>query len=796
MRKARILLLLIFFSLKLVFAQSPNLMSYQSVIWDDNGNLVSEKIVNIKLSILQGSPTGVALYSETHSPQTNSNGLVSLMIGGGTNTTGKISDINWGTGIYFLKTETDPTGGSSFNIVGTTQIISVPYSMFSSEAGNISTVTPGLPGQVLTLDIDGKMRWSGPTYPTVTTNIVNAISYSAAKSGGNITSDGGANITHRGIVWSNNPKPDTSLPTKTINGNGIGTFSSILSNLQPNTTYYLRAYATNNVGTGYGDDIKFTTLIAPMGSPCPGTLTEDIDGNLYNTVLIGNQCWFKENLRTTKFKEGTIIPLDQTGGLNGNGNDQKWTTFSSGVRTLYNNDTKNLNTLGYLYNWFAASDSEGLCPTGWHLPSDSEWKTLANILGGNDIAGGKMKTVSGWLNPNLSATNESGFSGLSGGLRFDNDGSFFGLGQTGYWWSSTSFNSNTAVARFLKNSDSVLGFIEFDNQAGFSVRCLKDSTTAPTGNLPTIITTQVNGITHNSATSGGNITSDGGFPVTSRGVVWSTSSEPTVSLSTKANNGAGTGSFSSSLSSLSPNTTYYVRAYATNNEGTGYGKDVSFSTTSSIDGLSCPETPTVKDIDNNSYNTVKIGNQCWTKENLRVTKFRDGTVIPLDESGGPTGDGTGRTWSTRTTGARTVYGHSAANLANFGYLYNWYAVANTKGLCPNGWHVPSDSEWTTLTTYLGGESVAGGKMKTDGTIYWNSPNIGGTNESGFSILPGGFRYENGLFSSIRDYAIFWSKTKANDTHAWYRSKSNIGTGLGRGNGRWMIAGASIRCLKD
>jgi uncharacterized protein (TIGR02145 family) len=212
-----------------------------------------------------------------------------------------------------------------------------------------------------------------------------------------------------------------------------------------------------------------------MGIPCPGALTvKDIDGNIYNTVLIGNQCWFKENLKTTKFKEGTIIPLDEKGGLNGNGNDQKWTTFSSGLRTLYNNDTKNLNTLGYLYNWFAASDSKGLCPTGWHLPSDSEWKTLGNILGGNDIAGGKMKTVSGWLNPNLGGTNESGFSGLSGGLRFDNDGSFSGLGQTGYWWSSISFNSNTAVARFLKNSDSVLGSIEFDNEAGFSVRCLKD----------------------------------------------------------------------------------------------------------------------------------------------------------------------------------------------------------------------------------------------------------------------------------------------------------------------------------
>jgi len=171
-----------------------------------------------------------------------------------------------------------------------------------------------------------------------------------------------------------------------------------------------------------------------------------------------------------------------------------------------------------------------------------------------------MKMVTGWQNPTLGATNESGFSGLAAGIRLDNDGSFSGFGQTSYWWSSTSFNSRTAVARILNNNDSVLGFIQFDNQAGFSVRCIKDSTTTAVGNLPTIITTQVNGITHNSATSGGNINSDGGFPVTSRGVVWSTSTNPSIALTTKTSNGTGIGSFTSSLTNLTPKTIYYIRA--------------------------------------------------------------------------------------------------------------------------------------------------------------------------------------------------------------------------------------------
>jgi uncharacterized protein (TIGR02145 family) len=258
---------------------------------------------------------------------------------------------------------------------------------------------------------------------------------------------------------------------------GIGSFTATLTNLKPKTTYYVRAYATNSSGTGYGNELTFTTSdsLNVMNIPCPGILTvKDIDGNTYNTVQIGKQCWMKENLRTTKYRDGIIIPLDLTGGVNGNNNNQKWNTFSSGVRTIYAHDEKNIGNFGYLYNWLAVADTKGLCPVGWIIPRDIHWEELANSLGGNDIAGGKMKTVTGWQNPNLVATNESGFSGLAAGIRLDNDGSFSGFGQTSYWWSSTSFNSSTAVARILNNNDSVLGFIQFDNQAGFSVRCIKN----------------------------------------------------------------------------------------------------------------------------------------------------------------------------------------------------------------------------------------------------------------------------------------------------------------------------------
>lgn len=239
-------------------SQAPNLMSYQAVIWDGSGNLVAEKTVSIKISILQGSVTGTSVYSETHRVQTNVNGLVSLMIGGGTNLSGKISDINWGGGSFFLKTETDPTGGSNYIITGTTQLVSVPYALHSNTSNNLVTPKPGLPGQILTADKDGKPIWVS-TLPTLSTTNASNIQSNSAESGGNVISDGGSPITARGVVWSTFPNPTISLSTSTNNGTGLGIFTSALNWLTLKTTYYVRAYATNSLGTAYGNEITFTT---------------------------------------------------------------------------------------------------------------------------------------------------------------------------------------------------------------------------------------------------------------------------------------------------------------------------------------------------------------------------------------------------------------------------------------------------------------------------------------------------------------------------------------------------------
>jgi uncharacterized protein (TIGR02145 family) len=197
---------------------------------------------------------------------------------------------------------------------------------------------------------------------------------------------------------------------------------------------------------------------------------------------------------------------------------------------------------------------------------------------------------------------------------------------------------------------------------------------------------------------------------------------------------------------------------------------------------------TVTDIDGNTYNTVQIGNQVWMSENLKTSRYRNGGLIPNVTEG--------TVWSNSTTGAWSYYNNDVSNNAIYGKLYNWYTTLGDT-LCPTGWGVPTDAEWTTLTTYLGGEDVAGGKMKTIGTAYWESPNTGAINSSGFSALPGGFRDNDGSFFTIRSNAFFWSAT---ENVSYY----NIAKGryldfrnsfVTRYNYDKSL-GASVRCLRD
>ena len=193
------------------------------------------------------------------------------------------------------------------------------------------------------------------------------------------------------------------------------------------------------------------------------------------------------------------------------------------------------------------------------------------------------------------------------------------------------------------------------------------------------------------------------------------------------------------------------------------------------------------DIDGNQYNVIKIGNQIWMKENLKVSKYRNGDDITTNL--------VNTSWSNANKGAYAIYNNENANDASYGKLYNWYAVNDSRGLCPRGWHIPSDNEWTTLTNYLGGESIAGGKMKSTGTTLWLTPNVKATNKSSFSVLPGGFRNGDGGFIFIRFNALFWSATEFDISNAWNRNLYNYNGNVYRNNFNKSF-GASVRCLRD
>jgi len=198
------------------------------------------------------------------------------------------------------------------------------------------------------------------------------------------------------------------------------------------------------------------------------------------------------------------------------------------------------------------------------------------------------------------------------------------------------------------------------------------------------------------------------------------------------------------------------------------------------------KTGKVKDIDGNTYNTVVIGNQVWMAENLRVTRFSDGTPITLVTGGMYMGLTPDPQYSWYNDD-KTTYG------ATYGALYSWYAVGHGK-LCPVGWHVPSDAEWETLQNYLGGESVAGGHLKEAGTAHWNSPNAGATNSSGFTALPGGLYFED-ISDNLGKYGTWWSTTTSPADEAYVRTLHYTDAKMSKA-AFFKNFGFSVRCLKD
>ena len=402
------------------------------------------------------------------------------------------------------------------------------------------------------------------TLATVTTAAAANITPSTATSGGNVTSDGGATVTVRGVCWSTSSNP-TTANSKTTDGSGTGAFVSNLNGLTAATLYYVRAYATNSVGTAYGNEVNFTTLapwscgsaftinhIAGTVAPVTKTVTY---GTVTNIPGETSKCWITSNLGADHQANAVDDATEASSGWYWQFNRMQGYKHDGTIRTP---NTTWITPINENFDWQTANDPCAIeFGSGWRIPTYTEWNNV-------DASGGWTDWNGPW---------NSGLKMHAAGYINDNNGSLYDRGSYGSYWSSAQGDAGSGWhLGFTSSSSNMISY--YYKASGFTLRCLQGT---PSPNLPTVSTTSISNIAQTTVTSGGNVTSDGGATVTVRGVCWSTSSNPTT-----ANNhtidGSGIGTFISSLTALTANTLYYVRAYATNSAGTAYGNEVSFTT--------------------------------------------------------------------------------------------------------------------------------------------------------------------------------------------------------------------------
>ncbi|MBR4537171.1 MAG: fibrobacter succinogenes major paralogous domain-containing protein, partial [Bacteroidales bacterium] len=321
--------------------------------------------------------------------------------------------------------------------------------------------------------------------PAVTTSGVIRISFTSVTCDGNVNYEGIAAVTARGVCWSTSPNP-TVNDSHTVDSSGLGSFTSLITGLQPIVHYYVRAYATNSAGTAYGNEIEFTTT---DGYPCPNAATlTDIDGNIYNTVQLGSQCWMRENLRTTRYANGTDIPLANY-------------TENYAYRCYPNGSASNVSTYGYLYNWQAVmggsassnsnpSGVQGICPNGWHVPSDAEWTQLTDYVSSQSqyLCNGDSNYIGKALADNALSWSYDTTTCAVGNMPSNNNATNFSalpagditsLGYFGFltftnFWTATQYNNSRAYDRDIAWYVATVRRQDFEKVRGHSVRCLRN----------------------------------------------------------------------------------------------------------------------------------------------------------------------------------------------------------------------------------------------------------------------------------------------------------------------------------
>lgn len=528
------------------------------------------------------------------------------------------------------------------------------------------------------------------------------------------------------------------------------------------------------------EDQSYTFQFA-TNIPCPGTSTVEYEGQVYNTIQIFSQCWLKENLNVGEMIAGTT---EQS-------NNQSIEKY------CFNNESDSCTKYGGLYQWDEMMQygllpgAQGICPVGWHLPTDEEWKILEGAVDSEygigdpewDIeywdyrgfdAGTNLKTTSGWYE-NDNGTDLFGFSALPGGGYY----SGYFDDNVGFWWTSTQKGYPYAWYRYLPDDGPELRRYSDDKEDSFSVRCLQGVIYIP---LMELTFTAVNNDAHVQLDSIKvmNRTFEGEIVLLYPDSVLVLGSElPYVNGDELILIGySGTlesGRFDSPLESQA-----YTFQFATN--------------------IPCPGTPTVE-YEGQVYNTIQIFSQCWLKENLNVGTMIEGTMEQ----------------SNNGTIEKYCYNNEPDSCTKYGGLYQWNEMMQyttwqgTQSICPPGWYVPTDEEWKVLEgavdsqygigdpewddTGLRGYD-AGGNLKEADVTHWTSPNTGATNSSGFTGLPGGCRDgDGGNFWGFGYIGFFWSSSQYNASDTWDRGLFYDYTNVGRYDD-FKGYGCPVRCLKD
>jgi len=552
--------------------------------------------------------------------------------------------------------------------------------------------------------------------PSLTTTSASNILSTSANSGGNISSDNGSVVTARGVVWNTITTPTIDLATKTKDSTGKGAFVSALKPLLPGKLYYARAYATNAIGTAYGNEIQFTTTAI-----APTVTTADVSSILTTSATSGGNVTSDGGSAVTArgvvwstSTAPTITLTTKT--IDGSGPG----TFVSSITSLTAGKTYYVRA--YATNSIGTSYGSELSFSAVALPASVTTRSISNITATTATSGGNV-------------TSEGGGSVTARGVVWGtSSGPTIALATK--TTDGTGFGVFTSSLTSLKPATTYYFRAYATNSSGTSYGSETSFTTLPS--TPTVSTNALTNITAISATGGGNISSDGGGLVTARGVVWSTTTGPTISLSTRTNDGGGTGAFTSSMTSLSTNTKYYVRAYATNSAGTSYGDEVTLS----------------------------------TLNNLPILVTNDATSITATTAvlnGNVTGDGGSAVTQKGIVWAMTTGPNLSSNLGNLtlGGGLGTIAVVPT-GLTPGAtYYVKAYATNSNGTAY--GNEVTFKTLATNPSILTYTP----SNVTGSTALAGGYNiYDGG--SAVTAKGVVWS-TSTGPTVA-LATKSNDGTG--------------------